>query len=190
MGIPIKDGNEHWYRSRKEMYICLIYYVCKSRHIPTKQVQATDMHRYIEKAPWFEPKKVHGTFGSIKDKIKNWSFEQLEEYVTKAKGIPVVLNNQLLKPKIYKIKPSTTVPKAPKAKVAKPKKRKSATKAPLPAVISSERIESFRKEARDLMKLLETDELVITRKTNGSYAVSWTRKDMIPGDYIRRRKKK
>ena len=173
-GKPILDGLKRSYKSRKEMYMSLIYKVCVASKVEIKDVQVVDMYPYIRDAPWFDKDKVHGTFGSIKAKIKHMSVDQLT-----LKVMRFTLPEQVPKEKTQSTKPKS------KAVETKPKKNK--TKAQLPAVISSERIESFRKEARDLMKLLETDEIIITRKTNGSYEVSWTRKDMVPGDYIRRR---
>jgi hypothetical protein len=81
---PIQDGQGVWYRSRKAMYVTLIYRVMIALDMAAKDVQETDMYQYIKNAPWFVQSKVHGTFGRIKFYCKGWSKAEFKNYLKEA----------------------------------------------------------------------------------------------------------
>src|SRR5512147_2423859 len=80
-GRPIEDGDGNWYSSRNAMYVLLIYKVMTTHNMDAKDVQEGDIYKYIDKAPWFVKRRIHGQFGRVKWFCKNWGRGKFRWYI-------------------------------------------------------------------------------------------------------------
>jgi hypothetical protein len=156
------------------MYATLIYQVCMEKNLQPKNVQVSHMLPFIKDAPWFDKKKVHGPFGSIKDRLKKKSMSQLQAMAIRRFPTTAV--------KAPKAPVKTMKPKAP-IKTVKPRKPEV-----LPYGLTAERIEAFRKEGVSIKKILKSDHITVGTKANGSHIVTWAEEYTSKGKYIRRRR--